>query len=408
MTVARRSANRIPAEERRQQILECATELFALQGFDSTTMDDIARAAKITKRTLYRYVTSKEELLFELHDSFTVQQLFPQATDNGDPVDLLVAFISRHVQMVAEHPTAIGVFFGERKHLSEKNAKLIERRRDDYESAAVSIIRMGIDQGEFVDVNARVVAQAMLGAMTEMHRWYQPDGPLTVPGIAELTTDLFLRGAAADRSQALPTASPAPQVTTSAVNAGRQKVVDAATKSFARAGYHASSIRDLADVAEITKGAVMYHAGYKHDLLEEIHRNTYKDSIAQLQSALRGVPTDPVAMLVALIRSHTEFVAARRDAIAVINENMRYLEPIAHRSIDKLNVRWVAIFRDVIEAGVDSGRLRPLDAGLMTRTLIGMFNSAARWYNPTGRLSPAELADIFARLFVLGLLSNGE
>ncbi|GAA1002980.1 hypothetical protein GCM10009556_002190 [Acrocarpospora pleiomorpha] len=369
-------------------------------------MDDIARAADITKRTLYRFVASKEELLFELHDSFTVRQLFPQTADDGDPVEMLVAFIARHVQMVAEHPTAIGVFFGERKHLSEKNARLIERRRDDYESAGVSIIRMGIDQGEFVDVNARVVAQAMLGAMTEMHRWYRPDGPLPVPRIAELTTDLFLRGAAADRGLALPAAPASPDVKTSTVNSGRQKVVEAATKSFARAGYHASSIRDLADAAEITKGAVMYHAHYKHDLLEEIHRETYKDSIAQLQSALRRVSTDPVTMLVALIRSHTEFVAARRDAIAVINENMRYLEPTAHRSIDKLNVRWVGIFRDVIEAGIDSGQLRPLDAGLMTRTLIGMFNSAARWYNPAGRLSPADLADIFARLFMLGLLPS--
>ena len=130
----------------------------------------------------------------------------------------------------------------------------------------------------------------------------------------------------------------------------------------------------------------MYHAGYKQSLLEEIHREAFTESMTVLRVALRnegGTPLDSLAML---ISAHMEYVAARQNDITVVNENMRYLEPKALRRIEKLRNEWADIFRQVIDAAITSGDIRALDSGFMTRTLIGMFNSAARWYNPNGPL----------------------
>ena len=204
MTLERSASNRIPAEERRQEILSSATDLFAAKGFDQTTMDDIATAANITKRTLYRYVASKEELLFEIHDSFTGQQMLADEPLGGDPIRDISAFVHRHIRMVANHPKAIGVFFEERKHLTGDQASRIEERRDAYEAVAVSIIQAAVDHGTFANIDPRVAAQALLGTMTEMYIWYRPEGPLTVPKIADLTVDFFLRGAATDRQWNFP------------------------------------------------------------------------------------------------------------------------------------------------------------------------------------------------------------
>jgi AcrR family transcriptional regulator len=57
---------RLPADERRQQLLEVACELFARSGFHDTSMDDIAEGAGVTKPVLYQHFPSKKALYGEL------------------------------------------------------------------------------------------------------------------------------------------------------------------------------------------------------------------------------------------------------------------------------------------------------------------------------------------------------
>ncbi len=59
---------RLPADERRQQLLAVACDLFARTGFHDTAMDDIAEAAGVTKPVLYQHFPSKRALYAELLD----------------------------------------------------------------------------------------------------------------------------------------------------------------------------------------------------------------------------------------------------------------------------------------------------------------------------------------------------
>ncbi|NLZ92611.1 MAG: TetR/AcrR family transcriptional regulator [Firmicutes bacterium] len=60
-------------EVRKQEILEEALKLFARQGISKTSMNDVAKAAKITKGLVYYYFASKEELLAEVASLFVKQ-----------------------------------------------------------------------------------------------------------------------------------------------------------------------------------------------------------------------------------------------------------------------------------------------------------------------------------------------
>ena len=57
---------RLPADQRRQQLLDVAREVFAASGFHATSMDDIADAAGVTKPVLYQHFPSKRALYVEL------------------------------------------------------------------------------------------------------------------------------------------------------------------------------------------------------------------------------------------------------------------------------------------------------------------------------------------------------
>ena len=104
-------------------------------------MDDVAAAAGVTKRTLYRYVGDKEQLLFDIHDTFTSRNLLAEfASTTADPVERFRELVQRHVQVVIEHRLDIQVFFEERKHLSDDRLREVERRRDAYEAFAAEVI----------------------------------------------------------------------------------------------------------------------------------------------------------------------------------------------------------------------------------------------------------------------------
>ena len=63
------ASRRLTAEQRRQQLVAVALELFARRGYRATTMDDIAEAAGVTKPLLYQHFSSKRALYLELVDS---------------------------------------------------------------------------------------------------------------------------------------------------------------------------------------------------------------------------------------------------------------------------------------------------------------------------------------------------
>ncbi len=70
------SAGAVAAVDTRARISAAAFELFAAQGYDSTTVDAVAERAGIARRTFFRYFRSKDDVIFPDHDSLlaTVQQ----------------------------------------------------------------------------------------------------------------------------------------------------------------------------------------------------------------------------------------------------------------------------------------------------------------------------------------------
>ncbi len=63
------------SEERKQQILQSATLVFARLGFNKATMDDIVAESGLSKGTLYWYFKSKDEIIIAILDGFFNEEL---------------------------------------------------------------------------------------------------------------------------------------------------------------------------------------------------------------------------------------------------------------------------------------------------------------------------------------------
>ncbi len=119
MGVARRAEPATVADKRssvwisRRDVLIAARDLFEERGFEGTTTDDVASAARIAKRSLYRHFSSKEQLLFELHEDF-VRALLQEADKlEGDPEERLRRMVASHIRILNDHRREVKVFLEE-------------------------------------------------------------------------------------------------------------------------------------------------------------------------------------------------------------------------------------------------------------------------------------------------------
>lgn len=90
----------------RQDLAAAAMELFATQGYEETTVDQIAAAAGVARRTFFRYFRSKEEAIFPDHDDTLVRvaDLLASAEPEEHPLDVVCRGIKEVLHMYASTP----------------------------------------------------------------------------------------------------------------------------------------------------------------------------------------------------------------------------------------------------------------------------------------------------------------
>jgi AcrR family transcriptional regulator len=395
---------------RREQILNAAASLFETNGFEGTTTDEIAAAAEVTKRTLYRYVGSKEQLLFEIHENFLRDLLDEVAAAKGTPPERLRKMVHSHIHDLAANLRDIKVFFEESKHLTGAKREELVRRRDSYERAVNDILSDGVHDGYFHVQDIRLTTRAILGAMNEGYRWYRvKDRDPDV--VADLVTDQFLHGLAATRREngRLPITAdvladlPVPAVTEPANPTDR--IVAAATELFSRHGYRGTNTQEIADRAGITKGALFYHVSYKEEALAQIQARLF----AEVNTALAGIEAEnarPTVTLARLIATEALYVAARREAFAVVSEEMKYLPEDALAEFQVNLQSHEEFFTRAVERGIASGEFDVADPALAVHIVVGMVNSVYRWYRPTAGVTPGELGMSLAELALGGMATR--
>jgi TetR/AcrR family transcriptional regulator, cholesterol catabolism regulator len=197
----------------RQEILRTAARLFQQQGYDGTSMNDVAEALKLSKGGLYHHFQSKEEILFDLMShamDITEQQVIAPVKLIANPEDRLRALIRLHIGVVLkERDREITVMLHENHPLTPALRKRINARKKDYVHFVENLIaevqanaqnaRGGSNSGSSGSpkktVTPRAAAFALLGMINWIYQWYRPDGSLQEESLVQQYTEIFFQGA---------------------------------------------------------------------------------------------------------------------------------------------------------------------------------------------------------------------
>ena len=140
----------------RKKIVDVARQLFAKNGLENTTMNDIAKASEKGRRTLYTYFKNKEEVYYAVIEAELIRlsdKLEEVAAKKMRPQDKIIELIYTHLSMIKETVVRNGNLRAE----FFRNIWMVERVRKHFDEDELELFRkvyaVGIQSGEFeIDV----------------------------------------------------------------------------------------------------------------------------------------------------------------------------------------------------------------------------------------------------------------
>ena len=174
---------RLTREQRRQQLLDTAETLFVSQGYESTTMDDVARAAGVTRAVVYAHFANREQILLEgvrrAHEELDRRlSALAAHTDATVPVEEVVTRGGDlFFEMLESVPSRWALLFAPIVgNAPDTVARLPEMRR----ATIMRIVDVGLRlQPDVHPQQIEAVAYMLSGLGEQLGRWWltQPDVP---------------------------------------------------------------------------------------------------------------------------------------------------------------------------------------------------------------------------------------
>jgi AcrR family transcriptional regulator len=192
---------RLPAEQRRRQLLDVACEVFAERGFHATSMDDVAGAAGVTKPVLYQHFASKRALFLEVLDDVghrLLAELAGATASAHTGRQRVEAGFAAYFRFVTEHEAAFKVLFGASARNDPEFADVVDRVLDDAAAAVSTLIEIhGSPE------HRMVLAHALVGMAEGIsrHALTDPDGPHEPDQLAGWVAELAWFGLRGVRSE---------------------------------------------------------------------------------------------------------------------------------------------------------------------------------------------------------------
>jgi AcrR family transcriptional regulator len=172
---------------------------------------------------------------------------------------------------------------------------------------------------------------------------------------------------------------------------GLSPILSGALDAFYEAGYHGTSVRDIARRVGLTVPALYYHHKNKEAILYTLLDTSITEVIRRCQQALDEAGPQAADRFLNLVECLVRYMASSEKSAAMDSE-IRALSPENHRAYSRKRRSVERMLVDVIEEGAEAGIFDVEYPADTARALLGMIQAVAMWFKPGGRLSVETVA----------------
>ncbi|HXE07493.1 MAG TPA: TetR family transcriptional regulator [Acidobacteriaceae bacterium] len=406
----------------RKRLQQVALDLFWEKGYQSTTTRDVAASLGVQQASLYYHMKNKEQLLHGICYSSLLQvieNVEAAAGHAADPREAIREMMRAHLATALEYQKEFSVALMECRELGPDYRAEIEALWSRYFMFGYEVLDSAKAKGLIrSDLSNKYLFTPMLCTLNWALLWFRGGQGLTVPELDALFQTIFFEGAATpdyQRSHSSHTAcrdlqllaDPIAASSGFAVNETYARMLDTACTLFARKGYFATSIREIADAMGIQKASLYYYISSKEDLIYQISKSAMEHLSANVQAALAQV-SGAEHRLYAFILSHVASLLQHQNWHAAANEELTHsFSPARKREIVAMRDAYEAMARGILADAQAAGLLRSdISPKFLSLILFGMITNIYPWYQPGVDIPATDLAFTLADLYLAGIVSS--
>ena len=376
-------------DAKRAAILSEAARLFNGKGSRATTLEDVARGLGLTKTSLYYYVRTKEELIFQCYDvALQHQHAIMDALDaaNLSPLARAKGFFHSQFEswLNAQENNAVHIAAlleiasldaEHRQYIESEYLRMFKRLR--------AYLRDALEIGELRACETTSVTRAIIGATDWVFYWLHQLERSEVLRAAEAAWDVLLHGLCKDQglytARALPVAAsderPAQSFDRREKHRQKQEAFyRAGTWFFNKAGFNGASLDAIAEHLNVSKGAFYYHIRNKEDLLYAcyersiaITRRIHARALGGQGSGLEKI--DETARRIFHVQNSAMGPLIRYNTITALPTPRRREILAATEAVNSQ-------FTTFIDEGKRDGSIRDVDSFLTRNLISGAINAS--------------------------------
>lgn len=415
------------SERTREGILSAAARLFRYEGYYATTMRDIAQEAGIEAGSIYYHFQSKDQILSEVLD-LGVRQLYEAVseivrsapTSSEDFRKTFELLIETHLTYLLTDSDFTSANIRNYPMLSDETRAPHRELRASYAGAWGKFLNDAKRAGHLrSDISTAVIRQFILSAMNWTVEWYDVDKyPVRI--LAERMSKLILDGMClhckADTEglklcPATHVKTPDPDGKAAKT---RAEILTAAARVLRDNGYKATTLRKIAEEANMKAGSVYYHFDSKDAIVDEVLNAGLKDLLSGVESAVRkfDAPYDHHARIATAIWAHldflfkaSEFTSANIRSYGMLPNHFRE----RHRGIrHEYGELWDGVLRDAQDDGAIRSDIKIVP---LRQVMLGALNWTVEWFDPNkagveGYLSLPEFSSMLINLLLEGICNR--
>lgn len=188
---------------------------------------------------------------------------------------------------------------------------------------------------------------------------------------------------------------------------GEEAILKAAIAVMAEHGYHGTSVRDIAERAELSPAALYYHFTSKQDVLATIMERGIERLMMRTRTALAEAGEAPGDRLSAIVEVQVLFHLESQGATLLGTSELRALEEPLRSKHKAKRLQQQRLFDQVVEEGVAQGAFTTTLPGEAARAIVVMCTGVAGWFSPRGKLSREQVVKRYQRL-ALDIVGEGH
>ena len=399
-------------DAKRLAILSQASRLFNSKGSRATTLQDVAQSLGLTKTSLYYYVKTKEDLIYRCYMAALAhhhQHLDEIEAKYDDPRDRCAALLYRHFDMWAAAKTGRGPYIAALLEI----ASLKGARREEVEARYVEMfkrirryLRDGVAQGVFRDCEPAATTRAILGSLEWTFSWLHDIPQEQVDETARAALDILTRGLYQGEGEHQPSPlhheDESPALTPGFDRKQQKRLKQEAfyktgTLCFNQQGFKGTSLDEIAERLNVSKGAFYYHIKNKEYLLFNCY-NRSLDIVENIHQRAAALPGSGLQKLEYICRNIFQVQTSNEGPLIRYN-TITALPAKRRRQVLDRTEATNRSFEAFIQDGIKDGSVREIDTIVARNLFAGATNAAmniGRWIKASDTDQAAtEYFDIF-------------